>query len=58
VLEDKKQVLRLWCVVHTNCVGQKQFAKQRLDLDQKTWEDHKINIVIQKADAKDKKERD
>jgi hypothetical protein len=48
----------LWCVVHTNCVGQKQFAKQRLDLDQKTWEDHKINIVIQKADAEDKKERD
>jgi hypothetical protein len=29
-----------------------------LELDQKTWEDHKINIVVQKANVEDKKERD
>jgi hypothetical protein len=29
-----------------------------LDLDQKTWEDHKIDIVVQKTDVKEKKERD
>jgi hypothetical protein len=28
-----------------------------LDLDQKTWEDNKIDIVAQKEDAKDKKKR-
>jgi len=34
VLEDGKQVLGLWCVViHINCVDQKGFAKQGLDLD-------------------------
>jgi hypothetical protein len=33
VLENEKQVLGLWFVVHTNCVDQKQFAKQGLDLD-------------------------
>jgi hypothetical protein len=34
-------------------VERKRFAKQGLDLDKKTWEDHKIDIVIQKVDAKD-----
>ncbi len=58
VLKDKEQVLRLWCVAQTSCVDQKGFAKQGLDLDQKTWEDHKINIVVQKVDVEDKKERD
>jgi hypothetical protein len=29
-----------------------------LDLDLKTWEDRKIDIIVQKADAKDKKEKD
>ncbi len=57
VLENEKQVLGLWFVVHTNCVDQKQFAKQGLDLDQKTLEDHKIKIVVQKVDVKDKKKR-
>jgi hypothetical protein len=33
VLKDEKQVLGLWCVVHTSCVDQKGFAKQGLDLD-------------------------
>jgi hypothetical protein len=29
-----------------------------LDPHQKKWEDHKIDIVAQKIDAKDEKERD
>jgi hypothetical protein len=33
VLENEKQVLRLWCVAQTSCVDQKGFAKQRLDLN-------------------------
>jgi glycerol-3-phosphate cytidylyltransferase-like family protein len=58
MLKDKEQVLRLWCVVQTNYVDQKRFAKSGLDLDLKTWEDRKIDIIVQKADAKDKKEKD
>ncbi len=41
MLEDEEQVLGLWCVVQTSCVDEKRFAKQGLDLDNKTWEDHK-----------------
>jgi hypothetical protein len=28
-----------------------------LDLDQKTWEDHKLNIVAQKTDVEDQKKK-
>ncbi len=51
MLEDEEQILGLQCVTQTSCVDQKGFTKQRLDLDQKTWEDHKIDIVVQKPNA-------
>ncbi len=58
VLKDEEQILGLWCVIQTSCVDQKGFAKQGLDLYPKTWEDYKIDIVAQKLNVEDKKEKD
>jgi len=57
VLEDEKQVLGLWCVAQTSCVDQKGFAKQRLDLSLKTWENHKNRLFNSKIKCRGQKRK-
>lgn len=57
MVKDEEQVLGLWCVAQTSCVNQKGFAKQGLDLNQKTWEDHKNKHCSSKNRCKGQKRK-